>query len=891
MNFQSVADLPGQLRSPELTSRDLYTLWEQRQPVPEPTRDKGKAEATAATKQIPWLQDGLAVAVEFAASALRKEEFLLVCDCAREALRLWGGAGASADPVQLVRLRMHYAAALARLGYSSDARRQLEPCVAADFPPPLAPGLQADVLLQIGNILREESTSAPLRAARDQTAAQALGFYLRALQVEPGRLEAETLAAAAGFVISQPGSELRRHAQDRARRVLARARAGEQADGPRYDLTYYRAVAHAVLGAPDEAARAYGDLAASPGATTSGLADARYWARTLAEALELPSDFFRPAFPPLQLVVFSGHLPDRPDRRPRFPLHAVDEVGAMLDAALAAAQATVGLASAAAGGDLLFTQAFSRRPGAAFHLVLPWEQQEFCRTSVIPFEPAGRKPLWQPLFHDALTRAATVRVIGQMYQPKDEAARRYTMEVTAGLALHSARALRLDLHPMALWDGQRGDGSGGTASFVEFWRQLGHRPTVLRPPAPTAEARVGVDPSPGTETPPASGGEAGEEGPAIRCERDTLRQEVKTLLFADIVGYSKLTEAAVPQFVGLFLEAASQLTATSAHAPRYVNTWGDAICAVFDFAQDAGCYAMEFIQLIRDNQQEWIKQGLGATETHADGRIEVHPLNIRMGLHAGPVFLHYNPMVRQLAFTGVHVNRAARIEPVTPHGEVFASEEFTALAELDRVIRRRRPPARPSPGGKGGDALSFTCEYAGSMTLAKGYPGWHRLYRVAPHRVFGLEELAKVIHADYCAVEAGKGHTAAQNPSVRPWEDLPETLRDSNRAQAADIPNKLEALGYELAPSFGLPPSSIVIDDEQAAAFSAREHERWTQEKRRGGWTYGPERDNDRKLHPSMIPWEELSADEKNKDRAAVQNVPRLIEKAGFRVRKIIRPA
>ena len=885
MKFQSVADVETHLRSPGLTNRDLYTLWEQRQPVPEPAQDRGKGDAHDSTKQIPWLQDGLAVAVEFAASALQKEEFLLVCDCAREALRLWSDpAAAPLDRDRLVRLRMHYAAALDRLGYSSDARRQLEPCVAADFQPPLAAALRADVLLQIGNILRDESVGAPLRAARDQIAGQALDFYQRALEVEPGRLEAEALATAAGFVISQPGSETRLIARERAGRLLARVQAAEQTAGRQYASTYFRAVAHAALGAPDEAAAAFAELAGLPGATTAHLADARYWARPLAEALELPADFFRPAFPPLQLIVFSGQQPDPPGcpgGRRRFPLAVIGEATAMLAAALTEARASVGMVSAGAGADLLFAEALGRRAGAAIHLVLPWEQEEFCRTSVTPFEPAGGESLWQPMFREALARAATVRVIGQMYRPKDPAALMYTMEVTAGLALHSARAMRLDLHPMALWDGQAGQDATDTDAFIEFWRQLGYPPTVLRPPTCAA----GVSP----DVAPASVAASGEEGSGVHCERDTLRQEVKTLLFADIVGYSKLSEVAVPQFVGIFLEAASQLTATSAHAPRFVNTWGDAICAVFDFAQDAGCYAMELIQLIRDNQDEWIKQGLGATETLPDGRVETHPLNIRMGLHTGPVFLHYNPMVRQLAFTGVHVNRAARIEPVTPHGEVFASEEFTALAELDRVIRQRHPQARPSSKGKAGNSLSFTCEYAGSMVLAKGYPGWHRLYRVAPHRVFALEELAKAIHKDYCAVEAQKGRTVTQNPSMRPWEDLPETLRDSARAQAADIPNKLEALGYELAPSFGLPPSSIVISDEQATAFSAREHERWMQEKRRGGWTYGPTRDDDRKLHPFMIAWGELSIEEKEKDRAAVQNVPKLIEKAGFRVRKIVR--
>ena len=60
-----------------------------------------------------------------------------------------------------------------------------------------------------------------------------------------------------------------------------------------------------------------------------------------------------------------------------------------------------------------------RQPNAAFHLVLPWEKEEFHRTSVAPFELPGQPAHWEPKFRDALAHAATVRVIGQMYRPRD----------------------------------------------------------------------------------------------------------------------------------------------------------------------------------------------------------------------------------------------------------------------------------------------------------------------------------------------------------------------------------------------------------------------------------------------------------------------------------------
>src|SRR5213079_66185 len=91
------------------------------------------------------------------------------------------------------------------------------------------------------------------------------------------------------------------------------------------------------------------------------------------------------------------------------------------------------------------------------------------------------------------------------------------------------------------------------------------------------------------------------------------------------------------------------------------------------------------------------------------------PLNIRIGLHTGPVFMHYDPVVRRLGFTGAHVNRAARIEPIADHGQVFASEEFAAMSELGAKIAQQSK-------SKEEDSAGFICEYAGSKRLAKNYP-------------------------------------------------------------------------------------------------------------------------------------------------------------------------
>ena len=885
MSFQYIADLEAALRSGCLTARELHSVWDQRLPVPDPAvaKKSGSAPDPAAATQIAWMQNDARLVARFTRCALDKEEFRLACDCAKEALRLWDRVDDN-DRLQLVHVRMHHAAALARLGYARRARLELEACLDEGFRPRLGSRLKTDILLQLGDIVRQESRHAPAQAARAELAAQALEFYQRALAADPDRLTALSRMASVAFTIGEDGSALRARAHGWARLVLERVRDREKDRGGEgnerdFQTTAMRAEAQAVLGDTDAAAASYGELSKLSGAGVPDLAEARYWSQFLAEGSGQPPDFFRKAFPPLPLVVFAGHAPDLPGQQPRFPPYAVPAVRETVEGALSAHHALVGMSSAAAGAELLFLDALRRRGGTA-HIVLPWSQAEFRRTSVRPYEPAGGEPpQWEPLFDHAVEEAATVREIGQSFRNESGVGFEYQLEVIAGLALHAARVSRLDVQPMVLWDEKPGRGLGGTHSFVDFWRRrFGLEPIILRLPPVV------------TEPPAVVGGIDGTRPvydlvgwPEPRCERAVFRQEVKTMLFADIVGYSKLNESVIPEFVNHFLARLSRVVAESRHAPLHVNTWGDALYAVFDYAHDAGCFALEFAQLIHDGRDEWLAKGLYSEETAADGTVTKHPLDIRIGLHTGPVFMHYNPVTRQLGFTGVHVSRAARIEPVTTPGEVFASEEFAALAETAAEAARRSA----APGGAGG-ARGFVCEYTGSMPLAKGYPGRHRIYRLVPDKVFGIEELAQAIHEDYIESAVKRGATPpGANGALRPWAELAPDLKQANFAQAADIPNKLRVLGYELAPGPGLRPAEMIITKEKIDAMAVHEHDRWAQDRQRQGWTYGAARDNARKLHPLLVPWESLNEEERDKDRATVKNLPMLVEKAGFRVRRL----
>jgi len=65
------------------------------------------------------------------------------------------------------------------------------------------------------------------------------------------------------------------------------------------------------------------------------------------------------------------------------------------------------------------------------------------------------------------------------------------------------------------------------------------------------------------------------------------------------------------------------------------------------------------------------------------------------------------------------------------------------------------------------------------------------------------------------------------------------------------------------------------------------EHERWLQERTQQGWRYGSVRDDQRKLHPDLVDWAELSDESAEKDRDAVQNIPRLLRATGFQILRL----
>ena len=149
-----------------------------------------------------------------------------------------------------------------------------------------------------------------------------------------------------------------------------------------------------------------------------------------------------------------------------------------------------------------------------------------------------------------------------------------------------------------------------------------------------------------------------------------------------------------------------------------------------------------------------------------------------------------------------------------------------------------------------------------------------------------IELIARAKHEDYVAQEVAKGETRETNAALVGWTELPESLRDSNREFARSVSVKLGEVGARIVPVRGRHAGGeLPLDPVRLEELARGEHQRWFDERVASGWkfTSGP-KDIERKLSPVLIPWEELSEPERDKDRDGYRALPTLLARAGYEV-------
>lgn len=154
--------------------------------------------------------------------------------------------------------------------------------------------------------------------------------------------------------------------------------------------------------------------------------------------------------------------------------------------------------------------------------------------------------------------------------------------------------------------------------------------------------------------------------------------------------------------------------------------------------------------------------------------------------------------------------------------------------------------------------------------------------------LYGTAELlAQALHEIYLAHRSADQAGDDGDLSLRPWDELPDSLRASNRSHAAHIPVKLRAVDRILTPA--TPAAVPPFTPQEIECMSVLEHERWVDERWAAGWRPGP-RDPIARTTPYLVPWGELPEEVRDKDRIFVRQLPELLASVGLQARPL-RPA
>ena len=83
--------------------------------------------------------------------------------------------------------------------------------------------------------------------------------------------------------------------------------------------------------------------------------------------------------------------------------------------------------------------------------------------------------------------------------------------------------------------------------------------------------------------------------------------------------------------------------------------------------------------------------------------------------------------------------------------------------------------------------------------------------------------------------------------------------------------------------------SGVIVPEELmelVEEMSRNVHEVWAKSRMDQGWTWGPQRDDQLKKHPDLVPYDKLSEELKDYDRDTSMQTIKLILKLGFKITK-----
>jgi hypothetical protein len=256
-----------------------------------------------------------------------------------------------------------------------------------------------------------------------------------------------------------------------AQRVLASLDGARVEDFDHWKLATF-GEAHLLLADLNNAKKWYSKAVAYCPECHQDIAVMRRQARRNLEKLGLERNALDAVLDVPRVAAFTGHMVDAPGRaNPRFPSGKVPAVRKALAECLKRQRIGYGFSSAARGSDLIFIEELKKVNGRP-RVFLPFPQEQFKKTSV------GHG--WDAGFDRAL-QGVEVGELSQELAPEDNQPDAYAACNRKILEEAIAKAKLLDEEPLliAVWNGNPGDGAGGTADAVRDWQNEGHPVEII----------------------------------------------------------------------------------------------------------------------------------------------------------------------------------------------------------------------------------------------------------------------------------------------------------------------------------------------------------------------------------------------------------------------------
>ena len=408
------------------------------------------------------------------------------------------------------------------------------------------------------------------------------------------------------------------------------------------------------------------------------LGSMRKQARLILDAAGQDEKLLDHCFSVPSVILFSGHIIDQPTRsNKRFPIENEELVRSRIAKWLDEQNGQIGFSSAACGSDIIFLEEMLKREGE-INIVLPFEKEPFIETSVNVVQDGN----WVERFENVLNKATEIKILSQYNEITLDDDLLFTNLYMYGTAQVRAERAGTDLKTLLVWDRSKAQSLAGTAALADLIHEKGGFFDIVSPLE--KEVSEVIESDDGLTI----GDDSGSTTSVTVGKRKAIHHSFLPLLIADVKGYSRLGKKEKLLFASNFMGEMAAVLDPFTDRILGRKTQGDSLFLVFKDIK--ACVESAKALRVRTANIDWTTFGLSSQ------------LVMRISLDAGPCYSYNDPITMQLDFCGDYIVRAARLEPVTPPGNVYASETFVAVAKALGV-------------------KNVKFDYAGQVELPKGY--------------------------------------------------------------------------------------------------------------------------------------------------------------------------